>query len=156
MQTQTPEVTWRQFGGIVGICLAIGTIMGAVWYLGLHEPRMLWTYLPLVLLVAFVIALPFALIAGVFAALVLIVFTKSQSAPASRVRKVLVGALTGAAIGVLHPIVLLLFVIEHWTLAPTLAVPAWFAGVTAASGLVSGAVVFLAYADSVRHRVVAS
>ena len=153
MQTNQPEVTWRQFAGIVSICTASGTIVGAASYLGVHVPRTPWVGLPIVLLAACVVALPFALIAGVFAALVLIFFTKFGPSAPSRARKAFAGALAGAVIGALHPFVLLLFVVAHWTLA-TPAGPLWFAAVTAASGAVAGALVVVAYGDSVRCRVV--
>jgi hypothetical protein len=105
-------VTWPQYGRIVGICWISGVLLGTVVYIA-SEPSFPWLWLPLALPMASVISLLFAAIAGLFAAILLILLSNHLSRSWSRRSWVALGALSGAAVGALHPVVVLTAIVTR-------------------------------------------
>jgi hypothetical protein len=101
-------ITWKQFGGIVGICAWVGVAVGTPIYLLGSWPIVPLPYLPIILIVASVVASAFAIVGAVYAAIVLILLAKLGSVP-PRVpasRAILLGIVWGALMGALHPFVI--------------------------------------------------
>jgi hypothetical protein len=101
------RITWRQFAEIVGLCTVAGVIVGVLVYFAGFWPRLPWRALPLIFVVACVVALAFAVVAAVFASIVLIFIAEHgllRRQSASHIAAY--GALVGALVGTLHPFAL--------------------------------------------------
>jgi len=105
------RVTWRQFGGIVWLCTLVGILVGSPLYL-LGWPGVPWPYLPIILIVACVVAGAFALVAAVYASIVLILVARfAPPRKRSMGSTVMLGILLGALAGALHPILIVWIVV---------------------------------------------
>ena len=125
------RVTWPEWGGIVAICTATGTVWGAASYWQWHTPRIPVAYLLPLGLGALVVSFAFAMVASVFAAIL-------------------------AAFGAVHPFVVV-FALARWISAASIPHGITSLGpLVAASGFISGALIVPKYVPRVRARIVNS
>jgi uncharacterized membrane protein len=145
-------VTWQEWAGIVVTCTATGATLGAASYWEWHEPRIPVGYLPALALGALVVSFAFALVASVFAAILVIVLSKYGARLTSKLALTLAGAIAGAAVGAVHPLVIVPAVVG-WISAESFS-PVALAVLVAASGFISGALIVPKYVPRVRARIV--
>jgi hypothetical protein len=102
------SVTWRQFGGIVWVCTAVGVLVGLPTYFASFWPHVPWQYLPIFFVAASLVAGVFAVVAAVFASIVLILIAKyAPLEPAAPSGTVVLGVIAGAFVGAVHPLTVL-------------------------------------------------
>jgi len=152
LTTDHVRVTWAEWTGIVVTCTVTGAALGAASYWEWHEPRIPVGYLPALALGALVVSFGFALVASVFAAILVIVLSTYGTRLTSKVALTVAGALAGAAFGAVHPFVVVLAV-ASWVSAESISpAPTSLGTLVAASGLISGALIVPTYVPRVRAR----
>ena len=117
-----PDVPWSEFGGIVKICAWVGVVVGTPVYLLGAKPFVPWPYLPIILIVAWVVAWGFAVVAALYASIALILLARLGLLPpdVALSRSVLLGGLSGAVAGGLHPFVIVYAIVAglRWAERP--------------------------------------
>jgi hypothetical protein len=150
----TCRVIWPEWIGIVVICTISGALLGTAAYWEFHAPRLPSLYLVVVVLAAVVVAFAFALIASVLAAILLIIVAKHGPPSPTTLRLSVTGALAGALLGALHPVIVVLAIVRALSSDPNTGSVVSLGALVAVSGAISGAVVLPRYVPRLRGRMV--
>jgi len=134
------HLSWREFAGIVGVLCISGGAIGTLVHLVAWESGLPWTLYPLAAFWGFVAAIPFAVVAAPFAALLLIMVRRGCLRTAPRGRWVVAGAALGGIVGAFHPFVVLALLVDLLTPGSGHA-GAQLALTTGLSGTVGGAII---------------
>jgi hypothetical protein len=136
------HMTWEQWTTLVGICTLAGALCGPPIFIVAEMRHAPWSnvlfYTPFVFVWGAGISLVFASVAAVTGATVILVVRRWLSC-AGITTWVAAGVVSGALLGLFHPIVILSAIAEYFAGGRTIRASADMASLTAACGAVAGA-----------------
>lgn len=135
------HLSLRQSAIVTGICWVSGIVFGSATFAAVELPPGWWPMIPLYLPMAAVIALPYAVIAGLLGCITLLVADTSRFRNTSSGWRIALGAICGAAVGALHPLSLLGALVDYMVLGAHMELPVSFLAACTVSGAIAGAIV---------------
>jgi len=134
------SISWRHFGLLFCICWACGTTVGVTMYAA-GDPAFPWMYLPLALPMGAAISFVCAAVAAPLASILVIEARRHPAFVRNTRTWVLIGCVSGAAVGAFHPLVLLAAALAAATGDPVTPLFRSSALLLGVPGVVAGAII---------------